>query len=147
MSEETHQLQAIQPFVKSRINNNLIVCQSSFMRDADAGRLLLYPLCASQTHRLSVILLKSHKKFFDNSFFLFPLLFQSVQKLLNKLPTLHPANKKESRPPRTVSPTSIFKEGRGGRTPYSTLRDSTFCRPKGSPLCTNLRYPFLADAP
>ena len=69
MSEETHQLQAIQPFVKSRINNNLIVCQSSFMRDADAGRLLLYPLCASQTHRLSVILLKSHEKIFDNSFF------------------------------------------------------------------------------
>ena len=33
-----------------------------------------------------------------------------------------------------------------GRT-LSSVRDSTTCGPKGSPLCTILRYPFFADGP
>ena len=33
----------------------------------------------------------------------------------------------------------------GGVVRLSPLRNSTPCRPKGSPLCTILRYPCLAD--
>ena len=40
-----------------------------------------------------------------------------------------------------------FRERGRGWTPFPPLRDSTHCRPKGSPLCTILRYPFLVMDP
>ena len=42
---------------------------------------------------------------------------------------------------------SGFEGGKGGADASSSLRYSTPCRPKGSPLCTVLRYPYLVMEP
>ena len=47
-----------------------------------------------------------------------------------------------------LAPGADFGEGRGGGDlPTPPLKDSTPCRPKGSPLCTILRYPNLVMNP